>query len=211
MHAIALFIFLSSAAAPTDASALISPPVAISHPNCAEQYYPRSAARAGVQGTVVVALTITAQGDVTNLSLKKLSGNTDLDDAALACMQHWRFAPAMKDNTPVEVSRKFMVAFLVDPLPEPLSGEMVRTAQKCAMQSLQSDEEFNGGSAATTISVQFAEGAIAHANVLDSSGNKELDQRAEQCVESLPTELVQKATGRRNLFITFPWKAHMVW
>jgi TonB family protein len=211
MHTMALMIFLSSAAAPVEAPTQTSPAVVIRRPNCAVEYYPRSAIAAGVQGTVMVALTITAQGDMTNLSVRKSSGSSDLDGAALACVQHWRFTPAMKDNVPIESSKAYMIAFGLDQLADPLSGEISRAAQKCAMQSLSGSEEFNGGTAITTIHVQFDEGTIAHANVLDASGNKELDQQAQQCVANLPTELAQKVTGRRSLFIEFPWKAHMVW
>jgi TonB family protein len=207
MRAMALLIFLLSAAAPGEALAQISAPVAVRRPNCAVEYYPRSAIKDGVQGTVMVSLTITAQGDVTNASVRKSSGSGELDSAALTCLQHWHFTPAMKDNVPIESSNAYMISFGLDQLTGPLSAEIVRAAQKCAMQPLSGSEEFNGGTAITTIDVQFEDGAVARVNILDASGNKELDQRAQQCVENLPADLVQKVTRRRGLFIEFPWHA----
>lgn len=63
-----------------------------------EPQYPRAAKRLGVQGTVVIRVTVTAKGTAEKLVIVSSSGSPLLDDAALAAVQRWTFVPAHRGN-----------------------------------------------------------------------------------------------------------------
>jgi protein TonB len=56
--------------------------------------YPRSAQRAGLQGTTTLTITIGTTGRVTSVRISKSSGHTALDNAAVSAARTWRFKPA---------------------------------------------------------------------------------------------------------------------
>jgi protein TonB len=73
--------------------------------------YPPGAFKDKVQGTVVVEIVIGADGRVVRAHvLKSISA---LDAAALAAVQHWMFAPAMKNGVPVPTSAVAPVSFRI--------------------------------------------------------------------------------------------------
>jgi len=59
-----------------------------------EKYYPRAARRAGVEGTVEIAVTIDADGVVLGVELHESSGHEILDQAALDIMRSIEKVPA---------------------------------------------------------------------------------------------------------------------
>ena len=65
--------------------------VDISSKNMNPPKYPPAAARAGIQGTVVLVIDVDANGNVTNVSVEKSSRNRDLDRAAMDAARKWRF------------------------------------------------------------------------------------------------------------------------
>jgi TonB family protein len=70
--------------------------------NC-DEFYPQAAAIIHAAGTTRVRFKITEQGGVRDPGIVVSSGNADLDAAALVCVTHWRYIPAIKDDKPVEV------------------------------------------------------------------------------------------------------------
>jgi protein TonB len=66
-----------------------------------EPRYPQMALAAGVQGNVVVEVTVSEQGDV--LSAHVISGPPLLRDAALNAAREWRFTPTILGDSPVKV------------------------------------------------------------------------------------------------------------
>jgi periplasmic protein TonB len=56
--------------------------------------YPESAQRRHEQGLVLLAVTVTAQGQVAAVEIKNSSHFPLLDDAALEAVRHWNFEPA---------------------------------------------------------------------------------------------------------------------
>jgi len=59
--------------------------------------YPALYARLGSQGTVILRLTISAQGAVTDTVVIRSSGTEGLDEVARAwVLQHWRYQPAIR-------------------------------------------------------------------------------------------------------------------
>ena len=56
--------------------------------------YPRSAQRAGFQGTTTLTITIGTTGRVTSVHITKSSGHAALDNAAVSAARTWKFKPA---------------------------------------------------------------------------------------------------------------------
>jgi protein TonB len=74
--------------------------------------YPPQAARLNEQGSVRLSLRIDERGYVTDASVVTSSGYGTLDAAAVAWVKdHWRFAPALRDGTPVPASTDAVVTF----------------------------------------------------------------------------------------------------
>ena len=58
--------------------------------------YPMAARRRGIEGTVVIRALIHDNGHCHHAALKKSSGHTILDKAALEAVKDWRFTPARR-------------------------------------------------------------------------------------------------------------------
>ena len=71
--------------------------------------YPSIAKAAGVQGTVVLAATISKNGTIENLRV--VSGQPLLQQAALDAVKTWRYKPYLLDGQPVEVETSINVVF----------------------------------------------------------------------------------------------------
>jgi len=72
--------------------------------------YPESAIREGMEGTVLVMLTIPPDGVPKDVKLVK-GLRPDFDKSAIESMQQWRFRPAMRDGKPIEVTVTIKVVF----------------------------------------------------------------------------------------------------
>ncbi len=81
----------------------ISSPASIGRPHVCMQDYPAISQRLGEEGTTLLAFHITAQGEVTNVTVAKSSGSERLDNAAVNCASNWRYKPAVESGHPVEV------------------------------------------------------------------------------------------------------------
>ena len=75
--------------------------VDISSKNMNPPKYPPAAARAGIQGTVILIIDVDASGNVTNVSVEKSSRNRDLDRAAMDAARKWRFNPGKQGTQSV--------------------------------------------------------------------------------------------------------------
>lgn len=73
--------------------------------------YPESARRRGVEGTVTAGLLIDADGGVTEVWVERSSGDGALDEAALAAVRRWRFAPARQNGVPGSARSRVPVVF----------------------------------------------------------------------------------------------------
>ena len=73
--------------------------------------YPIIARTMGVQGTVVLAATISKAGTIENLRV--MSGPVVLQRAALDAVGTWRYKPYMLDGQPVEVETSVEVVFRI--------------------------------------------------------------------------------------------------
>jgi len=83
--------------------------------NWTDPPYPEQARQQGVEGTVVLRLTVGADGLPGNVRVSRSSGHAALDEAAIAHVRRTRFTPALKDGEPMSTSITFKVKFrLVD-------------------------------------------------------------------------------------------------
>jgi len=75
-----------------------------------EPQYTDAARKAKVSGTLVLSLTVMADGSVRDLRIER-SLRPDLDEQALNTVGTWRFQPGTKDGTPVAVRLNVEVSF----------------------------------------------------------------------------------------------------
>jgi protein TonB len=79
--------------------------------NWTDPAYPEQARQQGVEGTVVLRLTVRADGTPSAVRVSRSSGHAALDEAAIGHVRRARFAPALKDGEPVATSITFRVKF----------------------------------------------------------------------------------------------------
>ena len=64
--------------------------------------YPKAAQRLGMQGRVLLRVRVLASGQVGALEVKQGSGRELLDEAALAAVKNWTFAPAKRGSIAID-------------------------------------------------------------------------------------------------------------
>jgi protein TonB len=79
-----------------------------------EPVYPDFAARARVEGTVILEAVIDEEGAVQ--SLKVLRSVPLLDKAALTAVEQWRYSPVMLNGRPVRAILTVTVSFRMPPM-----------------------------------------------------------------------------------------------
>jgi len=75
--------------------------------------YPAAARSAGAAGVVTLRVTIAASGEVTRLSLHRSSGFAELDEAAMAAVRDWRYAPASRGGVAIDFEALVPVRFRI--------------------------------------------------------------------------------------------------
>lgn len=75
--------------------------------------YPVESRRKREQGTVILSVTLGADGGVAELSVAKSSGFERLDKAALDAVRRWRWSPTMRDGVPVAVRGTVDIPFIL--------------------------------------------------------------------------------------------------
>ena len=73
--------------------------------------YPKMSLRRKEAGTVLLALTVTADGRAKDVRVLKTSGYPRLDQAALEAVKDWRFIPAKRLGRPVDVDYELPIHF----------------------------------------------------------------------------------------------------
>jgi TonB family protein len=76
--------------------------------------YPADALRERREGRVIVLATISVTGGVINAEISTSSGTPSLDEAALAAVRTWRFAPARSRGEAVEHELRIPVRFRIE-------------------------------------------------------------------------------------------------
>lgn len=91
----------------------ITPPTVVTH---VDAEYPKSALARGVHADVTLEVIVDADGHVSKVDVVS-SGGKDVDEAAIAAMRQWTFAPATRNGTPV--AARIRVPFHFAPPPAP--------------------------------------------------------------------------------------------
>ncbi|KFZ37928.1 hypothetical protein HR45_08815 [Shewanella mangrovi] len=73
--------------------------------------YPKAAAHARRQGSVVLSFTIDKQGYVTQPKVVESKGYQDLNNAAIESLKHWRYAPKFENGKAVSATAKVSLDF----------------------------------------------------------------------------------------------------
>jgi TonB family protein len=73
--------------------------------------YPAAALRMRIQGTVVLNVTIAADGSVT--AVQPVSGQPMLRESAIAAVRQWRYRPAMLNGEPVQSNSEIELKFVL--------------------------------------------------------------------------------------------------
>jgi len=72
--------------------------------------YSDEARRKKLEGTVLLSLVVTANGDTADIKVTRALGS-GLDEKALEAVSQWKFEPATKDGKPVAVKIAVEVSF----------------------------------------------------------------------------------------------------
>jgi protein TonB len=103
--ALTTFTGTSSAQAPNDRPAKLTPPGSVNRdefPNCRYPEYPARSARNNEQGTTQVQFLISETGQLINAEVIKSSGYRDLDRAVISALSTCPMLPAIVDGRPSE-------------------------------------------------------------------------------------------------------------
>lgn len=74
--------------------------------------YPAEALRRSIHGRVMLRVTVSVDGAVSDLEVAQTSGHHMFDAAALKAVQRWRFEPARRDGRPVMSTVLLPIRFL---------------------------------------------------------------------------------------------------
>jgi len=76
--------------------------------------YPFAARRKGIEGRVVLRVSVLASGGVASVAVERTSGSKLLDRAALDAVRRWRFSPATRLGQPVVSTVRVPITFRLD-------------------------------------------------------------------------------------------------
>lgn len=99
---------------PAPASAFVqadSKPFAVENP---KPVYPSSARRRGMQGVVLLQVSVSNTGTVTGVHVMRSSGFRVLDVAAMNGVKQWQFIPALQGEKKVSSTVEVPIRFLLD-------------------------------------------------------------------------------------------------
>ena len=105
----------TSAAVASSSDAVGDSDATIAYETATAPDYPVQALRAGIQGTVLLKVLVSASGQPTEVVVERSSGSRLLDDAARAhVLEAWRFHPAMRNGHAIEAWALVPVRFRLD-------------------------------------------------------------------------------------------------
>jgi TonB family protein len=113
-----------------------------------EQYYPAESRRLGEQGTCVVRITVTAEGEIRDVILTKSSGYPRLDQACLNGFRGNHMRPAIRNGQPVTMTKEIPVRWALSasstlPISGPVKPDVeiscIRQDGLCDVVRLQDD------------------------------------------------------------------------
>jgi TonB family protein len=173
-------------------------------------YYPDEEAKAGIEGTTTVHFTITEKGRAADPSLARSSGNEHLDRAALQCVKHWRYRPAIANGMPVSVPWTADVVWksIVPPIPA-----FAEPQRDCLKSYPVKAADLAGIAGVTELELVIVRGDVKTVSILHSSGNKAMDEAASACVATrhYVREMVMVDGKDVDRFRTITLRERIVW
>lgn len=106
MRQLAIATLVLSVVAPLCGQDIYTPGNGVSTPRVLTQVHPTESGR----GSVIVNCVVLADGSVRDVSVQR-SAEKRLDDAAVAAVRQWLFAPGTKDGKPVAVRLFITIRF----------------------------------------------------------------------------------------------------
>jgi TonB family protein len=200
-----LFVLLLTAPALAQPSQQDAQAPAPGYAHICAMYYPRSAIRMHEQGVTTLEYSVTPQGRVANITVKKSSGHSSLDGASVTCVQQWLYPPTMENGVPIEVSKQAKIEWSLDSR-DPLPSLLQRAAQDCIAKAHPSDEALAKASAMTLVKIQFYRSDPPSAEIASSSGNEGLDKLVVGCLGQLPPNISVHPPFRLGYLLPFSWK-----
>jgi len=73
--------------------------------------YPEEARVAGIEGKVILKVTILFDGTIGDIEILQSSGRDDFDQAAKECLKQWKFKPAMQSGIRVTTAVQIPITF----------------------------------------------------------------------------------------------------
>jgi periplasmic protein TonB len=74
--------------------------------------YPRLAQQKKVEGTVIISILVSENGDVSDARvLREAGGSSGLNEAALSAVRKWKFRPGVKEGKRVKVWMTYPIVF----------------------------------------------------------------------------------------------------
>ena len=189
-------VVLGFSAADAESPATVTPVTPVGVHSCGG-FYPEAVREAQIGGVVGMAVKITPTGAVSEVSVARSSGNSDLDEAAQSCVRTWRYLPAQENGKPVAKTWTVEVSFKPEPpavAPElqPVLIEQDRNA--CLRYPFWAQRHHAEGN--TTINYTVGtDGGVSQIVVAKPSGDDALDEAAKTCVSSFKFRPVPAANA----------------
>lgn len=178
--------------------------------------YPFWALRHHAEGNTDIAYTVVPDGSVSGITVTKTSGDKDLDDAAKACVNSFKFRPLPAGTAPKPASAKATWSYIEHGISHVWwayggtttasleAGRTLRGAVDACLKKAAGHAEFASGFDGTTmILLHYVRDTIKGVSVLQSSGNDGLDRLAADCFRSEAKDHTNVEAGRRDGFGTF--------
>ncbi len=73
--------------------------------------YPRRARQRGIEGQLLLRITVNSKGRTSGIKVLESSGHAVLDNAAVKAVKHWHFRPGRRGKKPVKASMDMPVVF----------------------------------------------------------------------------------------------------
>lgn len=164
--------------------------------------YPAQAVRDHIGGIVRVAFLIKADGSVEDVRVDNSSGSDLLDRAALGCVRHWRYRPAVDNGNPKDVPWKAEVVWRIRD-PEQIFAPVMACTSAYAIKP----EQIARGDGLTDLSFVIIGDKATAIKVIHSSGSDELDEVAKTCVMNTSFAVMMLREGEKeSKAIRINWK-----
>ena len=141
----------------------------------------------------MLQLNITPEGHTADISVRRSSANTDLDDASTACASNWQYRPAMQDGVPVKVPWTARIDWKIG-VSEPFMA-IDSASYQCVTVDPATKDQLRQAPLHAVVRVHIKDERITDVTLVASSGDPDLDRKVESCYKNLSPELAAGISG----------------